>query len=98
MMEMLILTSLVPFPHECHNLGARCGPTITFPGQNLSFAKIPSGREINNLRDFLTVRTRYNSCPCPAGSGSGSEYLFASFVRAEACSWRIWHSGNNSPR
>jgi hypothetical protein len=23
-MEMLILTSLVPFPRVCHNLGARC--------------------------------------------------------------------------
>jgi len=57
MMEMLILTSLVPFPRECHNLGARCGPTITFPGQNLSFAKIPSGCEINTLRDCLTART-----------------------------------------
>ena len=59
-------------------------------------AKIPSGCEINSLRDFLTAPTCYNSRPCPAGSGCGSEYLFASFICAEACSWRIWHCGNNS--
>ena len=63
----------------------------------LCLAKILSGREINTLRDFLTTLTCYNSRPCLAGSVFGSECSFASFVHAGTYSWKIWHSGNNSP-
>ena len=63
----------------------------------LCLAKILSGREINTLRDFLTTLTCYNSRPCLAGSVFGSECSFASFVHAGTYSWKIWHSGSNSP-
>ena|ERR1039457_4497984 len=46
-------------------------------------AKIPSGREINSLRDFLTAPTCSNSRPCAAGSGCGLDYSFAFFVYAK---------------
>jgi hypothetical protein len=39
--------------------------------ENLSFAKILSGREINSLRTFLNPPICYDCSPCSASSGCG---------------------------
>jgi hypothetical protein len=62
----------------------------------VSFAKILSGRDINNLRAFLNPPVCYDCGSCSTSFVCGSEPLLAVFAHAETCSRRIWRSGNNS--